>query len=91
MASRSRSEESLRDELLDACIKDGSNGEEDMQIVEFMLQTAVRSLSAAESRIELGQRLPEPDLDAPLVAVAKAKKCVVAAMISLRNSDALRN
>ena len=45
-----------------------------MEIVEFMLQTAVHSLNVAESRIELGQRLPEPDLDAPLLAVGKAKK-----------------
>ena len=84
MASRSRSEESLLDELLDACIKDASNCEEDMEIVEFMLQTAVHSLNVAESRIEPGQRLPEPDLEAPLLAVGKAKKHVVSAMTAWR-------
>jgi len=55
-----------------------------MEIVEFMLQTAVRSLNVAESRIELGQRLPEPDLDAPIFAVVKAKKHVVSAMTAWR-------
>jgi hypothetical protein len=86
MASRSRSEESLLGELLDACVKDASNCDEDIEIVEFMLQTAVRSLNVAESRIELGQRLPEPDLDAPLSAVVKAKTHVVSAMTAWRRA-----